>query len=286
MDMEVWQLNDNKRGIMDVLWRIILVFWALTVIVPLVWVLYESLKTNREFFADVWAFPKEIMWSNYKKAWVTYQLGSTMFNTLYYVGGALVLGTFLTTINAYALTRLEFRGRLFIWSAIMISLFLPGINALVPQYVLMRDLHLLNSLTGLIILDSFGESVFFLMLLGGFMRSLPKELEENAFIDGASLFQTFWRIIIPLSTPGIVTVAIFKFLGLYNNFLGPFIYLSDEKKHTIGVKMYHAYQIMQYKADWVTLFAGVMIAMIPTIILYIFFQRQIAEGSTLGAVKG
>src|SRR5690606_9198349 len=159
-------------------------------------------------------------------------------------------------------------------------------NALVPQYVLMRDLNLVNSLTGLIILDSLGESVFFLMLLGGFMQSLPKELEESAFMDGASLFQVFWRVIIPLSTPGIVTVAIFKFLGLYNSFLGPFIYLNDPEKHTIGVKMYHANQIMQYKADWVTLFAGVTIAMIPTIILYIIFQRQISEGATLGAVKG
>jgi len=279
-------LKVNERTIGDYLWRLILLFWAMSIVVPLGWVLYESLKTNQEFFANVWAFPQKWAWVNYKKAWVSYELGSTMLNTLYYVGASLILGTFLTTINAYALVRLEFRGRKLIWSIIMLSLFLPGINALIPQYILMRDLHLLNSLTGLVLLDSLGESVFFLMLLGGFMQSLPKELEESAFMDGASLFQTFMRIIVPLSTPGIVTVAIFKFLGLYNNFLGPFIYLSDEKKHTIGVKMYHANQIMQYKSDLVTLFAGVTIAMLPTLILYIVFQKKIAEGATLGAVKG
>ncbi|MBP1990149.1 carbohydrate ABC transporter permease [Paenibacillus eucommiae] len=279
-------MKTNENTIVDWIWRIVLFGWALTIIVPLLWVIYESLKTNQEFFADVWALPKIWAWENYKNAWVSYELGSTMLNTLYYVGVSLLLGTFLTTINAYALVRLQFSGRKLIWSMIMLSLFLPGINALVPQYILMRDLHLLNSLTGLIILDSLGESVFFLMLLGGFMQSLPKELEESAYMDGASLFQTFLKIIVPLSMPGIVTVAIFKFLGLYNNFLGPFIYLSDASKHTIGVKMYHANQIMQYKSDMVTLFAGVTIAMLPTLIIYILFQRKIVEGATLGAVKG
>lgn len=279
-------METNKRTFIDVIWRLIMFLCALSVIFPLLWIVLESLKTNKEFFANVWALPDKLMFENYKKAWDSYHLGSTLLNTLYYVGTSLLLGTFLTALSAYTLTRLEFKGRKFIWGTIMLSLFLPGINALVPQYILMRDLGLTNSLTGLIILDSFGESVFFLMLLGGFMQSLPKEMEESAYIDGASLFQVFTRIILPLSTPGIVTVAIFKFLGLYNAFLGPFIYLSDSSKYTIGVAMYHANQIMQYKADWVTLFAGVTIAMIPTIIIYVFFQKQIAEGATLGGLKG
>ncbi|MEF3306162.1 carbohydrate ABC transporter permease [Paenibacillus sp. GYB003] len=277
---------ENKRTWLDPLLRLILLLWGITILLPIVWMLYQSLKTNREFFQDIWAWPDALQWKNYAKAWKSYELGRAVLNTLYYVGGGLVLGVFLTTLNAYALTRVAFKGRRFVWGLIMLSLFLPGINALIPQYVLMRELHLTNSLTGLIILNSFGESVFYLMLLGGFMRSLPKELEESAFIDGASLFQTFWRIIVPLSSPGIVTVAIFKFLNLYNDFLGPFIYLTDSKKYTIGVNMFHANQKMQYSADWVTLFAGVTIAMIPSLIIYIVFQRRIAEGATLGAVKG
>ncbi|PYI57537.1 carbohydrate ABC transporter permease [Paenibacillus flagellatus] len=277
---------DNKRSWLDPLLRLLLLLWAISILLPIVWMLYQSLKTNREFFQDIWAFPDALQWKNYAKAWKTYELGRSVLNTLYYVGGGLALGVFLTTLNAYALTRVTFRGRRFIWGLIMLSLFLPGINALIPQYVLMRELHLTNSLTGLIILNSLGESVFYLMLLGGFMRSLPKELEESAYIDGASLFQTFWRIIVPLSTPGIVTVAIFKFLNLYNDFLGPFIYLTDAKKYTIGVNMFHANQKMQYSADWVTLFAGVTIAMIPSLLIYMAFQKRIAEGATLGAVKG
>jgi len=277
---------NEKRTIGDGVWYIVLIAWSVSIIFPIFWIFYESLKTNREFFQDVWRLPEALNWINYSKAWNEYGLGDSLLSTLYYVGASLMIGTILTALNAYVLTRIEFKGRKLIWGIIMISLFLPGINALVPQYILMRDLQLTNSLTGLVILDSIGENVFFLMLLAGFMQSLPKELEESAFLDGASLARVFVSIMLPLSMPGIVTVAIFKFLGLYNNFLGPFIYLSDPSKYTIGVAMYQAGLRMQFSADWVTLMAGVLIAMIPSIFIFIFFQRWIMEGATLGAVKG
>jgi len=276
----------EKGSIANWFWSLALLLWALTIVFPLAWIFYESLKTNQEFFQDVWKLPNSPVWGNYADAWKEYRIGQAMLNTMYYVGVSLVIGTFLTAINAYVLTRMKFKGRTVLWSLIMLSLFLPGINALVPQYVLMRDMGLTNSLTGLIILDSFSESAFYLMMLGGFMQSLPKELEESASIDGASIFQTFFKIILPLSTAGIVTVAIFKFLNLYNNFLGPFIYLSDPGKYTVGVAMYQANQIMHYRADWVTLFAGLMITMVPLIAMYMAFQNRVREGATLGAIKG
>ncbi|TLS50754.1 carbohydrate ABC transporter permease [Paenibacillus antri] len=276
----------EKHTWLDAVWRILLYFWALTIVFPLCWVLYESLKTNPEFYQDIWALPKQLNWQNYADAWTDYGFGKSLLNTLYYVGGTLIVSLFFTTINAYALTRMEFKGRNLIWGLIMLSLFLPGVNALVPQYVVMRELGLTNSIPGLILLSGLGESVFYLMLLGGFMRSLPKELEESAIMDGASLFQKFWRVIVPLSTPGIVTVAVFKFLGYYNNFMGPFIYLSDPEKYPIAVQMYSANKQMEYTADWVTLFAGVAISMVPSIIIYMLFQRLLMEGATMGAVKG
>ncbi|RED58207.1 carbohydrate ABC transporter permease [Cohnella phaseoli] len=276
----------ERRTFVDASWYVLLLIWSVSILFPLLWVFYESLKTNQEFFHDVWKLPTDLQWMNYGDAWTEYGIGSSMLNTVYYVGVSLIVGTFLTAINAYVLTRLEFKGKKLLWGVIMLSLFLPGINALVPQYILMRDLHLTNSLTGIVVLDSFSEIAFYLLMLSGFMQSLPKELEESGAIDGASIFQIFFKIILPLCTAGIVTVAIFKFLALYNNFLGPFIYLGDPDKYTIGVAMYQASQIMQYKADWVTLFAGLMITMIPLVLMYIFLQRNIMEGATLGAVKG
>ncbi|PAV31227.1 ABC transporter permease [Virgibacillus profundi] len=276
----------EKRNFKDIIFRGILYLWGLTIIFPLGWVLFESLKTNPEFFANIWALPEKLQFGNYIKAWKEYNFGKALLNTLYYVGGSMILGLFFTTLNAYALTRIEFKGRQLIWGLIMMSLFLPGINALVPQYVVMRDLGLTNSLSGLVLLSSLGETVFYLMILGGFMKSIPKEVEESAFLDGASHWQVFWRIIIPLSTPGIVTVAIFKFIDFYNAFLSPFIYLSDPDKYTIGVQMYQANKLMEYSADWVTLFAGIIIAMIPSLAVFIFFQKWILKGATLGSVKG
>lgn len=276
----------EKKTVVDAWWYAVLLIWSVSILFPLIWVFYESLKTNQEFFQGVWSLPGDPRWSNYGDAWKEYGIGKAMINTAYYVGASLLIGTFLTALTAYVLTRLEFRGRKLMWGLIMLSLFLPGINALVPQYIVMRDLRLTNSLTGIIVLDSFAEIAFYLLMLSGFMQSLPKELEESGAIDGASIFQVFFRIILPLSSAGIVTVAIFKFLGLYNNFLGPFIYLGDPDKYTIGVAMYQASQIMQYKADWVTLFAGLMITMIPLVLMYVFLQRRIMEGATLGAVKG
>jgi ABC-type glycerol-3-phosphate transport system permease component len=235
---------------------------------------------------DIWALPKIPQWINYVNAWNLLKIGPSLLNTLYYVGVSLFAGLFLITLNAYALTRIESKLRKYVWALIMLGIFLPGINALVPQYVLMKNLGLTNSLTGLIVLSTLGESAFNLMLIGGFMQSIPKELEESANIDGASLFKIFHRIVVPLSIPGIVTVGVFRFVGLYNNFIGPYIYLSDSPKWTIGVAMYMANAQMEYTANWVTLCAGVVIAMIPCLIVYMFFQNQIVEGATLGSVKG
>lgn len=277
---------DKKSRISGYLWRIVLFLWALTILFPVLWIAYESLKTNVEFFQDVWALPSKLRWVNYLKAWESIGIGRALLNTVFVVGVSLVLGITVVSLKAYALTRLEWKGRKLIWGMIMLSLFLPGVNILVPQYVIMRTLHLTDKFAGLILLYVFAQSVFDLMVLGSFMQSIPKEMEESAFIDGASILAVFRNIILPLSTAGIVTVLIFKFIALYNDFLNPYIYLSDPKKFTIGVNMFHANKMMQYKADWVTLCAGVIINIIPCVIVYVIFQKQIVEGATLGAVKG
>lgn len=275
-----------KNRIVSCLCRFVLFLWALTVLFPLFWIFYQSLKTNREFFANIWAFPKDLQWINYVNAWTLLGIGRSMVNTVYYVGLGLILGLFIATLNAYAFTRIKWKLRALVWSIIMISLFLPGINILVPQYTLMRALHLTNSLNGLVLLSSLPIGAFELMLLGSFMKSIPAEMEESAFIDGATIFQVFRKIIVPLSTPGIVTIGIFRFVALYNDFIGPFILLSDSRKYTISINMYNANSMMEYKADWVTLLAGLVIAVIPTIVVYVLFQKRIIEGATLGAVKG
>jgi N-acetylglucosamine transport system permease protein len=270
----------------DILIRVILFLWAIAILGPLVWIGYSSLKTNVEFFQSTWSLPSELQFGNYAKAWDQLGIGRSLLNTAYFVGVTVILGTAITVINAYALTRISFPGRKFILMTVFLSLFLPGINAILPQYILMRSLHLTNSLNGLIILLGVGQNVFTLFLLAGFMQSIPRSLEESVLIDGGNVFHTFRHIGVPLALPGIITILILNFLGLYNAFLQPLIYLSDPKKYTIGVSMYQANQLMQYRSDWVTLLAGVVLAMVPPVAFYIIFQKQVARGATLGALKG
>lgn len=277
----------EKIRFIDWIYRAVMLFWAGGILLPLFWVFYVSLKTNKEFFQSAWAFPKDPQWQNYKNAWENLNIGPALLNTLFVVASSLFIGIFISTLAAYFFTRMEWRGRKLIFGIVMLSLLLPGINALVPQYVVARSLHLTGSLSGLVFMYSVGLNVFDIMILGGFMKSIPKEMEESAYMDGASIMKIFIHIIIPMSVPGIITVAIFKFLSLYNDFLLPLIYLSDNaEKHTIGVAMYYANQKMLYQADWVQLFASVVISVVPTITAYIILQKQIVGGATLGAIKG
>lgn len=276
----------EKRTFGDYIWRVVLFLWALTIIGPLFWICYSSLKSNAEFFLGAWNLPKAAQWSNYARAWSKLGIGSSLLNTVIVVGLSVILGLVVTTLTAFVFTRMEWKGKSIIWNTMMMALFLPGINVLVPNYVLMRSLHLTNKLYGLILFYIMTQSIIDLMILGGFMKSIPKELEESAFIDGASLLNIVKNVIVPLAMPGIVTVGIFKFVAYYNDFLNPYIFLSDANKFTIGVTMYNANLMMQYKSDWVALLSGIVLTMIPTVAAYVFFQSRIIEGATLGAVKG
>lgn len=277
------KLRNHSGGIG---WRLLLFFWALTVIIPLAWIVNVSLKTNQEFYQSVWALPEKPQWSNYVYAWESLGLDEAFLNTLIYVGCSMVITIVLTYLVAYSLSRIRFRGRKVILAAIMVSLFLPGVNALVPTYVLMKDLKLLNSLTGLIILSSVGINSFNVMVLSSFLETIPREMEESAYVDGAGYFRTMVQIIAPMAMPGIVTVAVFSFLNLYNSFLWPFVMLADPDKYTIAVKMYEVNKLMQYDSNWVALCACVVLGMLPSVIFYILLQKQVQKGATVGALKG
>lgn len=277
----------NRRISVNMIFcRAILFLWAIIVVLPILFIILQSVKTNQEFFMNIWQLPKKIMFSNYVKAWNNLGISKAFMNSFYVVGVSLFLGVFISTVNAYAFTRLKWQGRKLMLGIVMISLFLPGINALVPQFVIVRSVHMTNSLTALIMLYSLACNAFEIMILGSFMSSIPKELEESAYMDGATTYKTFIKIILPMTIPGIVTVSAFRFLSLFNDFLGPFIYLTDPGKYTVGVCMYQANIMIRYKADWTQLCAGIVIAMIPSLAVYLLFQKQIVGGATLGAVKG
>ena len=270
----------------DVMIRVLLALWALVIILPLIWVFYTSLKTNQEFFMGAWQLPKSMQWNNYYRAWSQLGIGKSFLNTIILLAGAMLLNTFLVALGCYTLARFDFKGRDIVYWYIIGSYFITGLNTMVTGYILMRQLGLLNSLFGLIIYYGAGPIVFNTLILTAFMKGQPKELDEAAYIDGASYWQTFWHVGLPLARPALLTVNVFNFMRYYNDFIHPLLFIRDPEKYPLSVAIYSMAQAMTYRADWVTLFAGFVIMMIPTIIVYSVFQNYITQNLNIGALKG
>ena len=157
---------------------------------------------------------------------------------------------------------------------------------LIPLYKLIFDMHLQNSLFGLALVYIALSIPFTTYLLSGFLRTLPSDLEDGAMVDGCNEFQTFWRIMFPLAQPGIVTAAIFNFIFLWNEYMLALIFIVKSQRRTMSLGLYSIQSAMLWTADWVGLFAAVVIVMLPTVLLYVLLSERVMAGITLGAVKG
>lgn len=250
------------------------------------WVVLSSLKTNQEFFGSVWSLPATLRWDNYVRAFVSSDFGIYLFNTLLVVGASTLLVLALATPAAYVLSRIPFRGSRAISSTFMLGLGIPVQVIMIPLFFLLFRFDLINSLVGLILAYAVVQLPFTVFLLSGFFVTLPSEMEESAAIDGASRLQTFMRIMVPLAMPGIITAAIFNVVFIINEFLLALVLLQDNDLYTLSLGLFALYGNMRYTGDWVALFAGFTIVMLPSLIAYLLLSRRIMEGLTLGATKG
>ena len=267
-------------------WRVLLIFWSLIIILPIAWIVIVSLKTNQEFYQSCWSLPKVPQFSNYSKVWAENAIGRAFVNTVIYVGCSLALCMTLTYCCTYTLTRVKFRGRQFLYRLVMLSLFLPGINSMVPIYVTLRKLNMVN-FAGLIFFSSCGIGAFNLMVLGGFLETIPHEMEESAYMDGAGYFRTMVQIIMPMAKPGLITILVFAFLGFYNSYLWPNLLLAGQSdKYTIAVKMFEINKHLMYKSNWTGLCAVIVMGLVPSVTFYSFLQKYVVSGVTIGALKG
>jgi multiple sugar transport system permease protein len=243
---------------------------------PFLWMLSTSFKSR----AELNLFPPSITpihWtpSNYLKIWDVQPFARFLWNSLLYAGGAVIGTVISSTLVAYGFARLRFWGRDFWFVVMLATLMLPGQVLFIPQYILFRDLHWLNSLKPLVVPTFFGNA-FYIFLVRQFMRTIPTSLDEAALLDGASQWQIFTRVILPLSRPIIVTVAAFAFVTHWNDYLGPLIYLRDPSKMTAAVG------IVLFRGDQETLISWVMAAavimVIPVIAVFIWTQKYYIQG--------
>jgi len=280
-------MKKKKINIFDSIgWRILLIFWSLVIIFPIGWIIMVSLKTNQEFYQSCWALPAVPQFVNYSNVWQENAIGRAFLNTIIYVGSSLALCMTFTYCCTYTLTRIKFKGRMFLYRLVMFSLFLPGINAMIPVYVTLKRLHMVN-FTGLIFFSSCGIGAFNLMVLGGFLETIPHEMEESAYIDGAGYFRTMLQIIAPMAKPGLITILVFAFLGFYNSYLWPNLLLAAETEHyTIAVKLFEINKHLMYKSNWTGLCAVIVMGLVPSVVFYMVLQKYVVSGVTVGALKG
>jgi multiple sugar transport system permease protein len=265
---------------------ILLVFGAVIIALPFFWMITTSLKKS----GDVYLYPPEWIpnppqWSNYRDVFDVVPMGRIALNTAIIVGGVLLGTLFSCSFAAYGFARLRAPGRNFIFLIVLATMMLPATVTLVPTYIFFNKIGWIDSFKPLILPAWFG-SPFFIFLLRQFYLGLPRELEESARLDGASNYRIWWSIMLPLSKPALATVAVFTFIGTYNDFFGPLIYLSSESKRTIAVALAYFNGSPRAGPQMHLVMAMTLLAVVPSVLIFIFAQRVFVRGIVTGAVKG
>jgi ABC-type glycerol-3-phosphate transport system permease component len=266
----------------------ILIVWAFITVIVFVWVVGSSLKTNKEVFKEPWALPSTPLTAgaaNYIKAWEVSHMQVYFMNSVLVVIASVLIVVIVSAPAAYVLSRIPFLGNEPITYYFIAGMGLPFQLILVPLFVLLNKMSLINTLQGLI-LAYVGVSIpFTVLLLTGFFKTLPVDLEDAAAIDGCNDFEIFWRVMMPLGAPGLITAAIFNFISIWNEYLLAMLLINTDKLRTLPLGVMNIRYSMQYTADWSALFAAVVIVIIPNFLLYIFLSDRLISGLTLGASK-
>lgn len=266
--------------------HVVLGVWSLVVIAPLIWVFISSFKTDREIVAgDPLSLPQQWNFDNFTGALTDGQLGRAMINTIVVVGAALALVMLLGAMCAYVLARFEFFGRRAIYYLMLAGLTFPVFLAIVPLFFVLQNLSLLNTLPGLALTYVAFALPFTVFFLYAFFQTLPGEISEAAAIDGAGKWRTFFSVMLPMATSGMASVAIFNFLGLWNQYLLPVALNTTRDNWVLSQAVASFVSQAGYQSNQGQLFAAVVITIIPVLIAYILFQRQLQGSVSQGTMK-
>lgn len=273
-------------GWLGVIFRwVLVIFFAAYTLLPLVWLVISSLKTNFEFLAkSAFSLPEVWQFKNYVNALTVAGLGRMMINSVIIAIASTLLNAIVASMAAYCVSRFSFRGREKLFLLFTIGILIPLNALMVPYFLIINKLGLYNTYAGLILLYTAIGIPMSTVIIRGLMDSIPFEIEEAAYIDGCGFFGRFFNIILPLSRTGIVTAATFEFLTCWNEFVFANLLISSDKLRTIQVGI--RYFTNQFSTDYVSMYAAIVISIVPSIIGYVIFQEQIISGMTSGAVKG
>ena len=257
----------------------------------MVWVGYSSLKGDDAIFRDALALPSagDLRTDNYAHAWREAHFGEYFLNSVVVTGASVALIVALGAMAAYALARFTHSVGRVVFGLFLAGLTLPAQLAIVPLFFELRALGLLNSRVGLVLVYTANGLPFAIFILAGFFRSLPRSLYEAAIVDGCGEFTAFWRVLLPLARPGLVTVAIFQFIGVWREYFYAFMLVSGDTRgsaRTLPLGLANLSITAEYRTEYGMLFAGIVLVTLPILLVYVSLQRQIVRGIAAGALKG
>jgi N-acetylglucosamine transport system permease protein len=263
-----------------------LVLWTFMAVGPLLWVLISSFRPHGDLVSDPFGLPTSLEWDNFTNAWSNANIGRYTLNSLIILSGSLTGTMLLGAMAAYVLARFEFPGNRLIYLLFTGGMMFPVFLALVPLFFILNNMGLLNTRQGLIIVYIAYSLPFTVFFLVAFFRTLPGAVQEAATLDGASHTRTFFQIMMPMARPALISIGIFNFLGHWNQFVLPRVLNLGSEDDAVLPQGLAALMVQQgYEGDWGALYAGVTMAMLPVLVVYVTFQRQVQSGLTAGAVR-
>lgn len=262
----------------------ILILWAVLTVFPFVWVVMNSFKPSAEVLRSSFALPNPVTMMNYGNAFGKLNVLNA-YGHSFLISGSVTVGVMVfASLMSFGLTRYHFKGKQLVRSLIVASLMFPVFATIIPVFRMIVEWGLLNKNIAVILPQIAGNLSFATIVMTGFMQSIPVEMEEAAYMEGANVFQVFGRIIVPLCRPSLATVAIFSFLWSYNDLFVQKIMIRDPKRYPISTLLEQISS--QYGTDFGLMAASVTIIVVPVMIVYVILQKNIIKGLTAGAVKG
>ena len=274
----------KKISIYHIVCAVILLIMVIICIYPIVWMFFGSMKDKAEFYTTIWGLPKQIHLDNYIAAWKNADLGRRFINSLIVTLGSMCIMIPVTSCAAYAVARLNFKGKNLIYMYLLLGIMIPAGVLGIPTFTVAMKMGLLNSHFGLMLIYAAQNIAMGMFIMRGFFISLPRELEEAAMIDGCSRFGCFVRIIVPLARAGVATQVIFNGLTIWNDYFMANIMITKDELRTLPLSI--ANFVGKHSTNYPELFAMLTMATIPVIIVFVLSQKSFIEGVAAGAVKG
>ncbi|MGV2940920.1 carbohydrate ABC transporter permease [Mesobacillus sp. LC4] len=276
-----YETKKFKKKVRHTFVTLLLLAGSTLILMPLWWMISTSLKSPAEIAQyPPTFFPKEFNFNNYIEAWQTAPFTRWALNTLFLAVVGTIGSVLVNSLVAYAFAKIKFKGRNALFVIVLSTMLIPGFVTMVPQYILFSKLGWIDTYLPLLV-PAFLGSAFFIFLLRQFMMGIPNELIEAAVLDGAGHLQIWWNIMLPLTKPALITVAIFSFNGAWNDLLGPLLYINDESKYTLQIGLQTFKGTVQ--TQWHYLMAMSVTVLLPVILLFFFFQKYFIEGSNISS---